>query len=421
MKKKKADHDDNHNDRISNLPKDVIASIMEYLPIQDVVKTSILSPKWRYTWTSVPQLEFTNAFFKKCKHLETSNVIITRVLLLHNDPIQKFTLCIPRNIPISTKCLNDWILNLSNKEIKILKLVNLQCYPFQTPIGIFSCQGLTHLDLHSFKLSFVPDFGVFNSLVNLHLSDIRFESNVSESLMLGCPSLVTLDISYCLGFECIIVHSPVLEVLTVQGDQPTNSICLKKAENLTHLALLADVLGNNFETDSNLIKGLSIIKSIYLGEGYIKMFSIDFPERLQGSLNCLKNVELYGVDFTQTRELLFVIALLESSPNLEKLLIESHSNNMDLGVSHTLDVSKYDHCRFNGLLTVNIIVKNVCNSTLNFIRILLAKSTSLEVLSFNIDLGRGHYLIPYISRVLQQTERASQRVEVEFIYDDLMD
>ncbi|XP_020224243.1 F-box/FBD/LRR-repeat protein At1g13570 [Cajanus cajan] len=272
-------------------------------------------------------------------------------------------------------------------------------------------------------LSTVPDFGAFKSLGTLYLSDVRFEPNVFESLMLGCPSLVTLDISHCSGLKSINVSSPVLEILNLQGDQATESICLENAKNLTDLALLADRPGDNFERDtiSNLIKGLSKIKSICLGEGYFKIFSIGFPKRLQGSLNCLKHVELYGVDFTETRELLFVISLLKSSPNIEKLLIESHSNNLDLGLQHTLDESIYDRCCFTQLLTVNIIVKNACNSTLKFIKFLLANSSSLEILSFNVDLGKDHYLVPHISRDLQQMERASQRAEVEFIYDDMID
>nr|KYP59741.1 F-box/FBD/LRR-repeat protein At1g13570 family [Cajanus cajan] len=176
-------------------------------------------------------------------------------------------------------------------------------------------------------LSTVPDFGAFKSLGTLYLSDVRFEPNVFESLMLGCPSLVTLDISHCSGLKSINVSSPVLEILNLQGDQATESICLENAKNLTDLALLADRPGDNFERDtiSNLIKGLSKIKSICLGEGYFKVSKpqhICFPKRLQGSLNCLKHVELYGVDFTETRELLFVISLLKSSPNIEKLLIE---------------------------------------------------------------------------------------------------
>ncbi|TKY69468.1 F-box/FBD/LRR-repeat protein [Spatholobus suberectus] len=223
-----------------------------------------------------------------------------------------------------------------------------------------------------------------------------FESNALESLMFGCPSLVWLTIAYCSGIECINICSPTFKALHVQGDQVIKSICLEKAKNMTDLSLMVDEPGDDFESDtvSNLIKGLSKIESICLGEGYIKIFSVGIlPERLQRSLNCLKYLDLFGVNFNETRELLFVISLLESSPNLEKLSIESYSDGMDVGLPHTLEKSKYNSCCLTELLTVHIIVNNACKNTLNFIRFLLANSPSLEILSFKIALGQDHYSI----------------------------
>ena len=45
--------------------------ILQYLPLQDVVRTTILSKDWMYKWASIPQVEFTyNFFFEKCRNLE---------------------------------------------------------------------------------------------------------------------------------------------------------------------------------------------------------------------------------------------------------------------------------------------------------------------------------------------------------------
>ncbi|XP_059671121.1 putative F-box/LRR-repeat protein At5g41840 [Cornus florida] len=40
-------------DRISNLPSSLIGHILSFLPTEDVVKTSVLSTKWKYHWTSI--------------------------------------------------------------------------------------------------------------------------------------------------------------------------------------------------------------------------------------------------------------------------------------------------------------------------------------------------------------------------------
>ncbi|MFS7906837.1 putative F-box domain, leucine-rich repeat domain superfamily, F-box-like domain superfamily [Helianthus anomalus] len=41
------------DDRISNLPQELIELILEKLTVQDAAKTSILSKTWRHRWTLV--------------------------------------------------------------------------------------------------------------------------------------------------------------------------------------------------------------------------------------------------------------------------------------------------------------------------------------------------------------------------------
>ncbi|KAL7260863.1 hypothetical protein ACSBR1_006516 [Camellia fascicularis] len=82
------------SDIISNLPESVKETILACLPIQDAVRTSVLSRKWRYTWTKLPQLVFDDTFcsdlFSKTK--DKLMTIIYQVLLFHHGPIPKFTL-----------------------------------------------------------------------------------------------------------------------------------------------------------------------------------------------------------------------------------------------------------------------------------------------------------------------------------------
>ncbi|KAI6688915.1 hypothetical protein NL676_025743 [Syzygium grande] len=48
----------NELDKISQLPRNIIDQILSHMPIKDAVRTSILSRKWRYKWSSLPQLVF---------------------------------------------------------------------------------------------------------------------------------------------------------------------------------------------------------------------------------------------------------------------------------------------------------------------------------------------------------------------------
>ncbi|GJS06286.1 F-box/FBD/LRR-repeat protein-like protein [Tanacetum coccineum] len=53
------DSQDSSLDRISNLPSIIIENILCLVPIKEAVRTSILSKDWRYTWTKIPKLVFT--------------------------------------------------------------------------------------------------------------------------------------------------------------------------------------------------------------------------------------------------------------------------------------------------------------------------------------------------------------------------
>jgi hypothetical protein len=49
--------------RLSSLPDDIIHKILSTVSMKDVVKTSVLSSRWRYIWTSMPYLNFSTKEF----------------------------------------------------------------------------------------------------------------------------------------------------------------------------------------------------------------------------------------------------------------------------------------------------------------------------------------------------------------------
>ncbi|KAI9077611.1 hypothetical protein K1719_040448 [Acacia pycnantha] len=230
-------------------------SIMKNLPIQDAVKTSILSRNWRYMWNSVPRLEFNATFFgERLKKHEISNAI-SEVLLQHHGPIHEFILFVPDVYPIRIKCLSMWILFLSRRNMKILKLINQQGDQYEMPSHLFSCKDLIRLELSNFTLRSPPDFVIgFKSLVQLHMSYVRIDSATLNALISSCPLLgdgqpnlsrclwwfdghgyslpqlrtVTIEVYIIFEMalnlvECLLAVSPSLETLTFkihQEEQP---------------------------------------------------------------------------------------------------------------------------------------------------------------------------------------------------------
>ena len=43
---------------INNLPDPILQHILSYLSTKEAVRTSILSKRWKYLWTSIPKIDF---------------------------------------------------------------------------------------------------------------------------------------------------------------------------------------------------------------------------------------------------------------------------------------------------------------------------------------------------------------------------
>jgi hypothetical protein len=233
-----------HIDRISDLPGNVIDGILKHLNIPELVRTSVLSTKWRYMWKSVPELEFCEDFFSRFKYhddpdLEISR-IITEVLSLHNGPIYKFSLQISYsiNFTIATEYLSKWILFLSKRGIKVLDLLGASSLNIKMPSDIFSCQDLTYFRCSGFNLSVPPNFCGLKKLLVLYLDHSSYEFGALQNLISGCPLLEKLSIK-------------------LSGDM--KPVCLKKAKNLIDLSITIDQ-----ETVSGLIKSLPKIQKLLI-------------------------------------------------------------------------------------------------------------------------------------------------------------
>ncbi|KAJ0816825.1 putative F-box domain-containing protein [Helianthus annuus] len=110
-------------DFISNMPDNVITNILDRLPLQDAVRTNVLSRNWRFKWTMLSQLVLDYDFFKYLLEIEDiSNhaKIISSIFLQLRGAITTCVLCI--NNVLDVEDINHWISFLSRNEIKNLTL-----------------------------------------------------------------------------------------------------------------------------------------------------------------------------------------------------------------------------------------------------------------------------------------------------------
>ncbi|KAM0011565.1 putative F-box domain-containing protein [Helianthus debilis subsp. tardiflorus] len=187
---------------IGNLSEHLSDSVLERLPIRDIVRTSILSKKWRYKWTTTRALVFDEQFSNKLKiHGAFGRYgfirVINQVLLIHKGSISKFYLYIPILDLDNFLEVDQWLLFLSTKGLEDLTLAN-SSQPYQLPFCVFSCFQLRKLELT--RCIFKPPlkFEGFLFLESLVLINIDFRTQVGGT-EINLPQLKKLTMRSCIN------------------------------------------------------------------------------------------------------------------------------------------------------------------------------------------------------------------------------
>ncbi|KAK1425565.1 hypothetical protein QVD17_20919 [Tagetes erecta] len=194
-------------DRINTLPENIIEHILTLMPIQDALRTSVLSKKWRYSWRSMPKLVFTDDMvkvtssrhgWKELKKYKLVNAIF-HVLLFHNGPtILEFD-CSVGELQMVSEC--DQIIGYISRgnTVKELKFVSCDLY-YKLPITFFSWQGLE--DIHLTKCKFQPPltFNGFSRLRSIVLDDVEVSAKILQAIFSNSPLLEEVFLDEDFGY-----------------------------------------------------------------------------------------------------------------------------------------------------------------------------------------------------------------------------
>lgn len=273
-----------NEDRISELPPNVQETILCLLPIEDAVRTSVLSKKWRNCWTMMPQLIFDYYFVNRIMdklgqdcgdELMAYKFVsaINKSLLLHKGPIIKFSLTIPPhkcNAEIVHDYINQWIPLLSTKGIKQLVVRDFKLQ--EVTAHYFSSLDLTHLTLFRVWFPYTPANGRFTHLTDLHLVDAT--CNLGQSIF-DCPVLENLTLIDCKGLFHTNFRSPKLKRLSQLYRKADFEIPYTGLENLTECSFMLLALGTLMEAKaSNVVKvfgSLHRIEKFFIARAFMKV------------------------------------------------------------------------------------------------------------------------------------------------------
>ncbi|XP_071721232.1 F-box/FBD/LRR-repeat protein At1g13570-like [Rutidosis leptorrhynchoides] len=393
------------SDIISDLPQNIIETILCLVPIRDAVRTSVLSKKWRYNWTQIPKLEFDdydmldeeeNEDYTERGRLKSKRKLLKRkrklfraikhVLLMHSDSILECSLSIRDG---NNKCVEiDQIiacLSRMNTVKKLRLILNADVIStYELPSSIFSFCQLNNLYLGNCILDHQPT--TFN----------------------GFGQLKSLDL------DCVITSKEL--ILDVVSKSPL----LKKFSMINH-EYFNPVFNRAFMCE--LFGYMPAIEELFLGShyGYFRQFDSSLP-KISTPLVHLKYAHLHE-PFFMGDGLPFVVHLIRSSPNMEKLTLECINDpEKTLGID-SLTATEYSDIWLDHLKVLELHLDDVIHD-MEFLKLIFARSPMLKVVNIHFNYRLENFSEwkkddeTEMLRVVSNTPQASHTVKIGVQHDE---
>lgn len=288
--------------QLNSLPDCLLHHILSFLDMKDVIRTSILSKRWRDLSTSVPNLNFNICSAERRNLSEVGFLRFVERALFANSAskIHKFRLRFWRYNEKHVSHLDACIRFVMNKGVRELDLdfttADNRSIGYKLPCLLLNCETLTSLKLRSCRFT-APDIARFTNLTALSLSCIPFTMVYLDDLLQGCPLLEDLVlVGAWLIFGYMNKYSPFLpslqlKRLTMEGTRYSRIFI--EAPNLQILKI------SSGDFDEFSFKDMPFLKEAYLDLSYCilppKTFRLGPPSCLDLPFQGLCDARVLGL------------------------------------------------------------------------------------------------------------------------------
>ncbi|XP_048567463.1 F-box/FBD/LRR-repeat protein At5g22660-like isoform X4 [Triticum urartu] len=248
-------------DRFEDLPDDVLELLLSFLPTRDAVRTSMLAPRWRTLWKSVPALRldgsqfesaqvFSNFVNKLLEHRDrTSHLHECEIFFISKyyygrfdredkngkarreveSWVQYAVLC---RVPV-LRVLNwgDNYMELSSSSVISKHLTRLELYQlvfYEGPLDLFSCEALEVLEMEDCTIN-LGDI-LPKSLRHLKARESRFFSWDwkwdTRRNCISAPGLLTFELADCVGWTPLLESLPSLVTSFIRINMNCEDVCM---------------------------------------------------------------------------------------------------------------------------------------------------------------------------------------------------
>ncbi|KFK38466.1 hypothetical protein AALP_AA3G116600 [Arabis alpina] len=179
-------------DRISTLPDDLLTHILSQIPIVDAVNTAFISKRWRFLWSMMRKLDYTDRY----KDKKSVWYFLDKSLQLHKAPLlESLSIHLEKRCPVDPN-VGKWVSESVNRCVQALKLdLYALSQPQFLPACLYTCKTLVSLSLSNQILVDVPSPACLPSLQSLELIFVVYRDQDSHvRLLSSCPVLKVLNV-----------------------------------------------------------------------------------------------------------------------------------------------------------------------------------------------------------------------------------
>ncbi|XP_034217503.1 F-box/LRR-repeat protein At3g03360-like [Prunus dulcis] len=191
----------NSADRISELPLEILASIVCLLPLKEAVATSVLSRHWRHVWASTLTLDFDpektlfgfTYLSRTLQDKKSRRYVnwINRVIEQHNGPnIESFRACFDLDCRF-TSSIDKWIEFALKKRVQVFVLDFVKIYGFNKDAYAFP-RKLLGLEKEFASNHYVG----FKYLKVVYFDNVDVTGEIIEYFLSHYPVLERLSVSF---------------------------------------------------------------------------------------------------------------------------------------------------------------------------------------------------------------------------------
>ncbi|PKA57192.1 Putative F-box/LRR-repeat protein [Apostasia shenzhenica] len=334
-------------DRISDLPDSLLLHILSFLEAHELVKTSLLSKRWKSLWASATTLSFDSGLKRWKKPLYFVTFVNSFLMLHEGQKIRRFHARLDsKNVQhVYIDCWFHFLKRRAVEEIDLhfsdswsLPRRSIERERYVICNSLFDCKVLKALTLTGCILDPAACF-CFMFLENLELNDVL----IPKLDLSCCPLLKCLNMMHCNQYDTLDIHAPNLKFrsfMLTDSFRARDTKLVLYAPNISFIKLLGSLRQQYDVRDLSSLKKASFFVDtsrdinrffgIFKTFGHAQTFALS-NSCLEGLANAvMKNldtpsltIEALEVDSDLSKFGIWIIAhALKSFPHVDSLIFK---------------------------------------------------------------------------------------------------